>query len=92
VETRTKDPDARLDYAVDWTAFLDGTNDQIDSAEWVDYDYPDLTIEDEGVEGNLHTCFVSGGTVGRAYHVTSRVTTTEGRINDTTFIVFVRQT
>jgi hypothetical protein len=91
METRTKDPDARLDYAVDWTDFLTDT-DTIQAAEWVDYDYPDLTIEDEGVEGNMHTCFVSGGTVGRAYRVTSRVTTTEGRINDTTFIVFVRQT
>jgi len=93
VSSFTKDPDARLDYAIDWTPFL-GT-DTIDTAEWLDptpETDPPLVVEDEGLDGNVHVAFVSGGQVNRAYRVTSRATTTEGRIQDESITITITET
>lgn len=87
----TKDPDADLDYGVDWTPFLDGTNgDTIATAELVVQD--GLTVVDEGLDGAVHMFTASGGTVSEVYKVTSRVTTVQGRTDDKTVLILVVET
>ena len=93
MNTYVKDPDARLDFAIDWTPFL-GT-DTIDTVEWLDPTPdtdPPLVVEDEGLDGNTHVAYVSGGKLNRAYRVTSRVTTAEGRIQDETITIVITET
>lgn len=91
MDTYTKDPSARLDYGVDWQPFLDTTDgDTIASAVWVSPD--GITVEDQSVTTNVHKAFISGGTDGEAYRVTSRITTTEGRIQDSSILILIKET
>ena len=88
-----KDPDATLDYSVDWSRFLAGAGgDAIYDAEWVGYDSEDITVTDMGFSDGIHTAFVSGGEIGEVHKVTSRITTAGGRINDETIILLIRET
>lgn len=91
MRTYVKDPDATLDYSVNWSAFLAGSGDDtIVTAIWV---APvGVTVTDSGHSGGIHTGFISGGTLGESYTVTSRITTTGGRINDSSFILLIRET
>lgn len=93
MKTFVKDPDATLDYSVDWSLFLAGADDDtILTATWVDYDTDDLTVTDAGHQAGVHTGFISGGTLGSTYTVTSRITTAGGRINDETIVLLIRET
>jgi len=91
---KIQDPDARLDYAIDWGPFLDGTDgDTISSAAWVDV--PDeLVVVDGGLDltGRKHIAYVSGGEHGSAYQITSRITTDQGREDDLSLRIYVRST
>jgi len=83
-----KDPDAVLDYAVDWTTWLDG--DTIVASTW---------ILDEGITEHTNTTFttkntilwVSGGTVNMAYLAVNHITTAAGRENDQTIRLQIRE-
>ncbi len=74
-----KDPDAALDYGVDWSAWL-GT-DTIASAVWT---LPAGLTQPRpsSVAGGIATVWLAGGTSGVTYTVTCRVTTAAGRIDD----------
>lgn len=90
-DTFTKDPDAVLDYACDWSAWLSG--DTIASSTWT---VPDGLTEGTGDYESTHTAtealvWLSGGTAGRTYAVTNRITTTEGREDERTIYVRVRE-
>ena len=86
-----KDPDARLDYAVDWSDFLTSVDDTLLTATFVDID-SDLVISGESiVDGSLHQAFIAGGSVGKMYRVTSRLTTVGGREDDQSFMIYVRE-
>ena len=88
----TKAPESRLDYAVDWTPFIQGTEgDAIASADWVDVT-EGLVVEDPQLIGSVHAAFFSGGEPGRAYRATSRITTEQGRVDDRTITIYVRRT
>ena len=92
MKTFVQDPDATLDYSVDWTRFLAGADDDtITTAVWADYDVA-LTVVDAGHTAGVHTGFISGGTLGENYTVTSRITTAGGRINDETIVILIRET
>lgn len=82
-----KDPDAVLDYQVDWSAWL-GT-DTITASTW--------TL-DTGITKTLDThtttaatIWLSGGTDGTNYSVSNRIVTAGGRTNDRTLTILVRQ-
>jgi len=75
-----KDPDEVLDYSIDWSAQMAADGDTIASAEWI---VPaELTKGAEVVTGNIVTVWLSGGTAARSHFVTSRITTTAGRVMD----------
>lgn len=76
-----KDPDAELDYIVDWSAWLVG-DDTIDTVAWEAPE--DLTVEDSSNTDTTAKVWLSGGTRGRRHKVICRVTTVEGRTDDRT--------
>ena len=78
-----KDPDERLDYAMDWTAEMSAREDEIIQSLWfIVNDDATLTIESDGVDGHLTYVWLTGGEDRRNYQLTNRVTTAGGRIYD----------
>jgi hypothetical protein len=81
-----KDPDATLDYKVDWTLWLDG--DYITTSTW---DVPaGLTEEAKVNDTTSATVWLSGGTFGQRYEVINRIITNAGRTDDRTIIIRIR--
>lgn len=90
-----KDPNAKLDYPMNWTDWLTEVADTITNSDWLITDPPDieLTIE-TGLNTNTTTTatvWLSGGTVGQKYWVTNRITTTGGRIEDRSIIIKIKE-
>jgi len=82
-----KDPNAVLDYYVDWTRWLNG--DTIATSVWT---VPaGLTNANDSHTTTAATVWLSGGTVGEAYKVTNRITTTGGRTEDRSFDVKIAE-
>ena len=84
--TFIKDPSARLDYQVDWAAWLGA--DTISSVAWT----LDSGITNYSTSNTTTTAtiWLSGGTHGQEYLVTCQITTAGGRINQRSFKVVVR--
>jgi len=86
-----KDPDATLPFTVDWSAWLAAEQDTADTATWT---VPDgLTQETEpapNLANGKATVWLSGGTAGRGYTVTCRLTTTGGRTDERNIGISVR--
>lgn len=81
--TFTKDPNAVLDYTIDWTRWLAG--DQIATSEWL---APSgLTKMADSKTAASATVWLSGGTAGELYTVTNRITTAGGRTEDRSFTI-----
>jgi hypothetical protein len=75
-----KDPDAVLDYAVDWSEWLD--DDTITASEWT---VPDgITADSDSNTTTLATVWLSGGTLGQTYSLVNHITTAAGREEDQT--------
>lgn len=85
-----KDPDAELDFAVDWTAWIaaGGTGEAITSVVWT---VPDgITEGDKEWTPTIATIWLSGGTHGVNYIVGCRIVTELGRTDERSFVVQVR--
>lgn len=77
----SKDPDAVLDYTIDWTAWLSG--DTISSAVWA---VPTGLVKDQQSEtATAATVWLSGGTADAEYVVTCHIITAAGREEDRSF-------
>lgn len=85
-ENMTKDPNARLDFKIDWSAWL-SSGDSITSSQWFIPD--DLADDTPSISGAITTVWLSGGVDGRTYQVTNRVTTAQGRVDDRTIRIAV---
>jgi hypothetical protein len=82
------DPDAVLDYAVDWASWLpDG--DSITSHN-VAVESGDVVLDSDNLAGTVVTAWISGGTGGTEATVRFRVTTAQGRTDDRTIYLKVR--
>lgn len=83
----TKDPDAVLDYQIDWSSWLDG--DTIATSTWK---VPSGIIKDSDTnDDTTATIWLSGGTAGESYEVTNSIVTAGGRENDRTMIIPIRE-
>lgn len=81
------DPDAVLDYEIDWSAWL-GT-DTISSSTWT---VPSGLTEDSSTNTTTTaTIWLSGGTAGTRYEVTNHIVTAGGREEDRTIQIVVRE-
>lgn len=77
-----KDPQARIDHAIDWSAYLAGQ--AIVASGW------SVAPEEEGGLAVVDTAFeptrtsgrMNGGLAGRLYRVTNQVTLSDGQIDE----------
>ena len=85
--TFTKDPDAVLDYSVDWSLWLAG--DEISTSEWIwRRARPSRRSTDTNTTTKA-TVWLRGGQEGTTYLVTNRIVTVGGRTDDRTISVKV---
>lgn len=86
--TYTKDPAAVLDYAWDWTAWL--ANEETIVAHTVT-PAEGITVSSTAEAAGVVTAWLSGGSVGASYALTCRVTTSQGRTDERTIRITVRE-
>ena len=85
--TFTKDPDAVLDYSVEWSLWLAG--DAISSSEWLLEDGAILEKATDTHTSTKATIWLQGGQEGITYLVTNRIVTVGGRTDDRTISIKV---
>ena len=85
--TFTKDPDAVLDYSVDWLLWLAGA--QISSSEWILNQGATIQKITDTFTTSRTVVWLSGGDKGVTYLVTNRIVTAGGRTDDRTISVKV---
>lgn len=81
-----KDPDAVLDFAIDWSTWLASSETVSTSTVTVS---SGLIKDSDSESGGVVTVWLSGGTAGQAYAVTSQIVTNQGRTDDRTIQVRV---
>ncbi len=86
-----KDPDATLDYPFDWTQYLAPLTDTITAAEFI-LELP-LVLDRQilNSEGTIAVAWISGGTVGETHRATCRITTAEGRVDDRSIFLKIKE-
>ena len=85
--TFIKDPNAVLDYSIEWSKWLAG--DQIQTSTWSVSD-PVIQVVDSSNTATRTTVWLSGGAAGQSYTVTNRITTSGGRTDDRSFVLQVQ--
>jgi len=82
-----KDPNAVLDYQVDWSDWLD--EDTISSSAWT---VPDgITKDSDTTTTTTTTIWLSGGTAGTEYTLVNRIVTAGGRTEDRTITILCQE-
>ena len=81
-----KDPDATLDYQIDWSEWLDG--DTIITSAWTVS--TGLTKETDSFTDIITEVWFSGGTDKTGYDAMNRITTGNGRTDDRTIRIKVK--
>lgn len=81
-----KDPDAVLDYGIDWADWVP-SSDSIVSSSW---SAPvGITVDSDSLNDTVCVVWLSGGTVGQIYEVTCHITTDDGREDDRSLLIKV---
>jgi hypothetical protein len=80
--TFLKDPDALLDYHIDWTAWLAG--DTLAASVWMPEDPTRITLTLPGMTATHTTIWAGDGAAGDVIEATNSILTTEGRAEDRT--------
>jgi hypothetical protein len=90
-----KDPQANLDYSVDWSDWL-AQGDNLRTSSWtistVSGDGSPLTQTANTTNTNTSTStiYVSGGSAGNTYTVTNHITTDNGLVDERYFRIRVK--
>ena len=87
-----KDPDATLDYAVDWgTDYLVG--DVLQSSSWSvsPVEPGGAAVESSEADELIATVTVSGGLSGRLYRLINQVVTASGRVDSRSIVLRVEK-
>ena len=87
-KTFVKDPDSTLDYTRDWSRWLT-TGDTISLSTWSVTG--GISITAQSYDTTTATVWIDGGTVGTDCYATNTVTTAEGRIDERTFRILIRE-
>ena len=92
-----KDPDAKLDYTIDWSNWIVG-GDTIANSHWIvstiDSDPNPMSEWTSNVltaVDSRTTVYLQGGSVGNVYTITNRITTGNQLVEDRFFRIFVKQ-
>jgi len=97
-----KDPNAKLDYALDWTAWLTPFSDTLTAATASVTPTGGITLASSYngsfaatatlTPGNyIATFWATGGTAGNSYDITVHVTTASGRQDDRTVTITCKE-
>ena len=86
-----KDPQSRVDYAIDWGGYLDGQG--IAASAWAVAPAEDGGIAVDAASFDLQraAATLTGGKAGHVYSVTNRVTLTDGRIDERSILLRVEE-
>lgn len=83
----TKDPDAKLDYKIDWTDWLEPYSDTISTSTWT---VPSgLTKISDTNTSYTTTIWLSSGLEDGVYEVVNHIVTAAGREDDRTLLIRV---
>lgn len=82
------DPDAVLDYAIDWTAWL-ADGETITASTWEVPTGLTQTTPAPSIAAGVTTVWISGGAADTVYRVTNHITTSHGRQDDRSFSLSV---
>lgn len=85
----SKDPQAKLPFAVDWTQWLAKEDDTIASVDWTVPDGITQASPPPSHDSGKAVIWLSGGENGESYDLVCQVTTTGGRIDERTLQVWV---
>lgn len=87
LQTFIQDPDAKLDYSLDWSEWLtDG--DSVQTSSWeVSPEGPTLSDNSVNDAGTITTIWFAGGTVNSRYVLTNHIVTVDGREDDRSITV-----
>lgn len=81
-----KDPQAILDYGVDWSDWL-ASGDRLIASTWT---VPaGLTKDSDGFTDTATAIWLSGGTLGQVYTLVNHITTLAGRQEDRTLEIWL---
>jgi len=88
-----KDPEAVLDYAIDWGADYLGLDDVLTTSSWsVEPDEAGgVVVVDSSFDDKLSTVQAGGGISGRLYRLANRVVTQLGRADERSIVLRVEQ-
>jgi len=87
--TEAKDPDAVLDYTIDWDDNVLVTGETISTSTWT---VPTGITKDSDTKTNgTATITLSGGTAGEEYILTNKIVTSASRTYEKSIIVPVLQ-
>ncbi|NOZ43302.1 MAG: hypothetical protein GXP02_09105 [Alphaproteobacteria bacterium] len=90
-----KDPNAVIDYAVDWSVNYLLAGELITASNW--FILPQGAVADLSIDhvvptvAGVTTVFVTGGIAGRVYQLTNRITTDQGRIDDRSLSIRIEE-
>ena len=83
LQTFSKDPDDVLDFTFDWSTWLAGDTISSDTVTVA----TGLTKDSDSNDTDSVTVWVSGGTNGQSYKVTSQIVTAGGRTKTASIII-----
>ena len=84
----TKDPDAVLDYTIDWSDWL-ASGETISTSTWT---IPTGLTEDSETETTTTaTVWLSGGTEGTSYTITNEIVTSQSRTANRSLYIRVEE-
>lgn len=89
LETFEKQPNDVQDYDINYTRYLRGLSDTPQSFEVV---VPTgITLVASSLTGNVVKVWLSGGTAGAKYKITTRLTTVGGRVKEAEITIHVKE-
>lgn len=76
-----KDPESRVDYAIDWTPYLDGQS--IEASTWsvTPAEEGGIVAEETSFEPARTAARLTGGLTGHCYTVSNQVTFSDGTLD-----------
>lgn len=87
-----KDPQSRVDYAIDWApGYLDGQTIATSSWTVVPVEPGGIAVDEASVDLTRAAVTLSGGVAGHVYSVSNRVTLSDGRSDDRSITLRVEQ-
>lgn len=88
----TKDPDSVLDYSVDWSAWLPTGDTIVASTFTVTPAATDaVVVDDSSFNDTTTTVWLSGGANKASYTVTNHITTSQGRQDDRSMVIQMKE-